>query len=172
MTNHYQLVVETPDGNLARGMRQLNGVYTQYSNRRHQRVRHLFHGRYQAILVHQEGYLQELSRYVVLNPVRAGMTRGPDESSWNSYFEMTGNQPARDRLQDDALLARFGAERALASIEAVWKDCDQAVVAALDAGAYSDHQITGHFAIPFRTVRCIVRAGMKARRKPPTWHRR
>jgi len=55
-------VVETPDGNLAKGMRQLNGVYTQYSNRRHQRVGHLFQGRYHAILVDEEAYRHELSR--------------------------------------------------------------------------------------------------------------
>ena len=114
MSNHYHLVVETPDGNLAKGMRQLNGVYTQYSNRRHQRVGHLFQGRYQAILVDEEAYLHELSRYVVLNPVRAGMTRGPDEWPWSSYLAMTGKQPAPDWLQVDALLARFGEGRALA----------------------------------------------------------
>ncbi len=65
MSNHYHHVLETPDGNLAKGMRQLNGVYTQYSNRPHQRVGHLFQGRCQAILVDAEVYLQELSRYVV-----------------------------------------------------------------------------------------------------------
>ena len=54
MTNHYHLVVETPDGNLSKGMRQLNGVYTQASNRRHQRTGHLFQGRFKAILVDQE----------------------------------------------------------------------------------------------------------------------
>lgn len=73
MTNHYHLVVETPDGNLSKGMRQLNGVYTQYSNRRHRRVGHLFQGRFKAILVDRDSYLLELARYVVLNPVRAGM---------------------------------------------------------------------------------------------------
>ena len=54
MTNHYHLLIETPDGNLSKGMRQLNGVYTQYSNRRHGRVGHLFQGRYKAILVQKE----------------------------------------------------------------------------------------------------------------------
>ena len=71
MTNHYHLVVETVDGNLSKGMRQLNGVYTQWSNRRHRRTGHLFQGRYKAILVDSEAYLLELARYVVLNPVRA-----------------------------------------------------------------------------------------------------
>jgi REP-associated tyrosine transposase len=73
MTNHYHLLIETPDANLSGGMRQLNGVYTQYVNRTHRRVSHLFQGRFKGILVEREGYLLELARYVVLNPVRAGM---------------------------------------------------------------------------------------------------
>ena len=75
MTNHYHLLVETPDSNLAKGMRQLNGVYTQGFNRRHKRVGHVYQGRYKAILVQNENYLLELSRYIVLNPVRAQMVR-------------------------------------------------------------------------------------------------
>ena len=71
MSNHYHLVIATPDGNLSKGMRQLNGVFTQWSNRRHHRTGHLFQGRYKAILVDADSYLLELTRYVVLNPVRA-----------------------------------------------------------------------------------------------------
>ena len=71
MTNHYHLVVETPDANLSKAMRQLNGVFTQASNRRHHRSGHLFQGRFKAILVDRDAYLLELTRYVVLNPVRA-----------------------------------------------------------------------------------------------------
>jgi putative transposase len=71
MTNHYHVVVETPDANLSQGMRQLNGVYTQKLNRRHGLVGHLFQGRYKGILVQRDAYLLQLSRYVVLNPVRA-----------------------------------------------------------------------------------------------------
>jgi putative transposase len=67
MDNHYHLLIETPQGNMARGMRQLNGVYTQRFNRRHEQVGHLFQGRYEAILVQKETYLLELSRYIVLN---------------------------------------------------------------------------------------------------------
>ena len=86
MSNHYHLVIETPDANLAKGMRQLNGVYTQYSNRRHQRSGHLFQGRYKAILVDADSYLLELARYVVLNPVRARMVRKPGAWPWSSYL--------------------------------------------------------------------------------------
>jgi REP element-mobilizing transposase RayT len=73
MSNHYHLLVQTMEGNLSAGMRQLNGVFTQAVNRRHGRVGHVFQGRFKAILVDGESYLLELSRYVVLNPVRAGM---------------------------------------------------------------------------------------------------
>ena len=73
MSNHYHLLIETPDSNLAMGMRQLNGVYTQRFNRRHARVGHVFQGRYKAIIVQKDSYLLELARYIVLNPVRARM---------------------------------------------------------------------------------------------------
>ena len=77
MENHYHLIMETPRGNLSRGMRQLNGVYTQFFNRRHKSVGRLFQGRYKAVLVEKESHLLSLCRYVVLNPVRAGLVRLP-----------------------------------------------------------------------------------------------
>jgi putative transposase len=73
MTNHYHLLVETPDGNLSKGMRHLNGVYTQRFNKAHGRVGHVLQGRFKAILVEKEVYLPEPARYIVLNPVRAGI---------------------------------------------------------------------------------------------------
>lgn len=73
MDNHYHLLIETPEGNLSKGMRQLNGVYTQWFNRIHRRVGHIFQGRYKAIVVEKEAHLLELCRYVVLNPLRAGI---------------------------------------------------------------------------------------------------
>ena len=90
MTNHYHLLVETPSGNLSRGMRQLNGVYTQRFNRRHSRVGHVFQGRYKAILVQKDAYLLEFSRYVVLNPVRARMVRTARDWAWSNYRATAG----------------------------------------------------------------------------------
>jgi len=84
MSNHYHLLVETPDQNLSKGMRQLNGVYTQAFNRNNKRVGHVFQGRYKAILVQKESYLLELARYIVLNPVRARMVRFVKEWPWSS----------------------------------------------------------------------------------------
>ena len=75
MDNHYHLLIETPEANLSKGMRQLNGVYTQSFNRAHGRVGHVFQGRYKAILVERDSYLLELARYIVLNPLRAGMVK-------------------------------------------------------------------------------------------------
>ena len=71
MDNHYHLLIETPDGNLALGMRQLNGVYTQLFNKLHGGAGHLFQGRYKSILIQKDSHLLEVCRYVVLNPVRA-----------------------------------------------------------------------------------------------------
>lgn len=85
MSNHYHLLVETPDANLSKGMRQLNGVYSQSYNRKYKRVGHVFQGRYKAIHVEKESYLLELSRYIVLNPVRAEMVRSAEEWPWSSY---------------------------------------------------------------------------------------
>ena len=73
MDNHYHLLIETRQATLLRGMREVNGVYSQAFNRRHRRVGHVLQGRYKAVLVERDSYLLELSRYVVLNPVRAGM---------------------------------------------------------------------------------------------------
>ena len=114
MDNHYHLLVQTPDGNLSKGMRQLNGIYTQASNRRHRRVGHLFQGRFKAILVDSDAYLLELTRYVVLNPVRAGMVKKPADWSWSSYRASVGMEPAAPWLAVDGLLAQFAKRRSLA----------------------------------------------------------
>lgn len=111
MTNHYHLVVETPDANLSAGMRQLNGVYTVRFNRKRGRVGHLFQGRYKAILVDKDAYLMELSRYVVLNPVRAKMVKSPDEWLWSSYCYTTGLFDSPLWLATDATLRYFGSNR-------------------------------------------------------------
>lgn len=114
MSNHYHLLVETVDGNLSRGMRQLNGDYTQSINRSHGLNGHLFQGRYKAILVQKEAYLLELTRYVVLNPVRAGMVELPEQWPWSSYQAMINAAPCPDWLERDWLLGQFSRQRQLA----------------------------------------------------------
>lgn len=114
MTNHYHRVAETPQPNLAEGMRQLNGVYTQAVNRRYGRVGHLFQGRYKAVLVERDSYLLELARYVVLNPVRARMVAGPRLWRWSSYGAMVGAAAAPGWLVTDWILGQFSSRRATA----------------------------------------------------------
>ncbi len=111
MNNHYHLVIETPDGNLSKGMRQLNGVYTQAFNRRHHRVGHLFQGRFKGILVQKESHFLEVCRYVVLNPVRAKAVKHPREWAWSSY-RATGGLTASPRcLTVEEILSHFGQRR-------------------------------------------------------------
>lgn len=112
MSNHYHLIVETVEGNLSLGMRQLNGVYTQAVNRRHGRSGHVFQGRYKGILVERDSYLLALSRYVVLNPVRAGMVKHTRQWNWSSYHAMIGAEPRPEWLQVEWLLSQFGSQRA------------------------------------------------------------
>ena len=116
MSNHYHLLVETIDGNLSKGMRQLNGIYTQHFNRRHNQVGHLFQGRYKAILVQQDSYLLELSRYIVLNPLRvkAKMVDSVDQWPWSSYSAVMGTSTSPEWLDTDWLLSQFGKQRKLA----------------------------------------------------------
>ena len=90
MGNHYHLVIETPDANLSRGMRHLNGVCTQRFNRTHERVGHVMQGRYKSILADKDEYPLELARYVVLNPVRGGMVRSARDWGWSSYRPTAG----------------------------------------------------------------------------------
>jgi hypothetical protein len=114
MDNHYHLLIQTPDGNLSKGMRQLNGIYTQASNRRHEREGHLFQGRFKAILVDCDAYLLEVSRYVVLNPVRAGRVKKTEDWAWSSYRASAGLEPAATWLAVDGLLVQFAKRRSLA----------------------------------------------------------
>ena len=111
MDNHYHLLVQTPDSNLSKGMRQLNGVYTQAYNRKYKKTGHLFQGRYKAILVDEDAYLLELSRYIVLNPIKAGMARQTRHWKWSSYRATTGREPVPQWLSVDHLLSQFGKQR-------------------------------------------------------------
>jgi REP element-mobilizing transposase RayT len=114
MDNHYHLLLETPEPNLVRGMRRLNGVYTQAFNRRHDRVGHVLQGRYKAILVDKDSYLLELCRYVVLNPVRAGMATSAGQWPWSSYLATAGKMACPDWLAAEPVLALFATERSQA----------------------------------------------------------
>ena len=108
MDNHYHLLLETPKANLSLAIRHLNGVYTQGFNRYHKRAGHLFQGRFKSILVEKEAYLLELCRYVVLNPVRAGLVGHPREWMWGSYRATSGEEACPEWLEADWILSQFG----------------------------------------------------------------
>jgi putative transposase len=114
MANHYHLLVETPKPNLSLGMRQLNGIYTQSFNRRHQRVGHVFQGRFKAILVEKESYLPELCRYIVLNPVRIKGGSQVGAWKWSSYRATAGLASVPQFLSTDWVLGQFGNKRSTA----------------------------------------------------------
>lgn len=90
MGNHYHLAVDTPRGNLSAAMRYINGVYAQYSNRRHQQTGHVFEGRFTSVLVENDVYLRNLVAYIVLNPVKAGLVKNVAEWKWSSYAATAG----------------------------------------------------------------------------------
>ncbi len=102
MTNHYHVLVETPRANLSAALHDLNTAYTNYFNRRHDRVGHLFQGRYRSFVVEKDPYLLELSRYIHLNPVRAGMVKKPEAYRWSSYpsYLSSGSCPEWLRRED------------------------------------------------------------------------
>ena len=107
MGNHYHFVVQTHQPNLSRMMRQVNGVYTQYYNRRHAKVGHLFQGRFKAVVVDEEAYFLEVCRYVDLNPVRARMVKQPQDWPWSSYCGHTGRVEGPAWLDSQALHRRL-----------------------------------------------------------------
>ena len=107
MDNHYHLLIETNAPTLSKGMKFLNGTFTQFLNRRHKRVGHVLQGRFKAILVQKDSYLLELARYIALNPVRARMVRSAKDWPWSSYRATAGSHESAACLTTDWVLAGF-----------------------------------------------------------------
>ena len=114
MTNHFHLLVQTREVNLSRGMHWLNTAYAVWFNRRHKRSGHLYSGRFKAFLIDKEAYEMEVLRYVVLNPVRAGMVGRPEEYTWSSYRATAGYESAPAWLDVDAALRPFAPDAEVA----------------------------------------------------------
>jgi putative transposase len=108
MTNHFHLVIRTPNPNLSRGMHWLNTKYAGWFNRKYHRSGHLFQGRFHNVLVESETYFRRLLRYVVLNPVHAGMEQRPEDHLWSSYRATAGLEEAPEWFDLAAALAAFG----------------------------------------------------------------
>jgi putative transposase len=114
MHNHYHCMIETPNANLSLGMRQLNGIYTQRYNRRHNKTGHIFQGRFKAILIQKDNYLLELCRYIVLNPVRAKLLEKPETWRWSSYGATVGLRKKPHFLTIDWILGLFDSKGSVA----------------------------------------------------------
>ncbi len=114
MGTHYHSILETAEANVSAAMRQLNGVYAQYLNRRHARTGHVFEGRFKSSLIDRTTYLLEAARYVVLNPVRAGLVARPEDWLWSSYRAAAGlaRVPASLTVDDVLSLLSPDASRA------------------------------------------------------------
>jgi REP element-mobilizing transposase RayT len=103
MNNHFHLVIQTPEPNLSRGMHWLNGTYAAWFNHQYGRSGHLFQGRFRAFLIDKESYFAEVLRYVVLNPVRAGLVDRPENYRWSSYRATAGVEAEPDWLDVEAV---------------------------------------------------------------------
>ena len=111
MLNHYHLLLHTPDGNLSRCMRQINGIYTQRFNRVHKYDGPLFRGRYKSILVEVESYLLELLRYIHKNPLRAGLCEDLSDYEWSSHYGYISDAKQWDWLFKEFPLSMFAKDR-------------------------------------------------------------
>jgi REP element-mobilizing transposase RayT len=111
MSNHYHVLIETPQANLSRAIQWLNVSHSVYFNKKHRRRGHLFQGRFKAILVDANEYLTLLSRYIHLNPVRAKIVTNPKEYPWSSYPAFAGKRRKPDWLETDTVLSYFGREK-------------------------------------------------------------
>jgi REP-associated tyrosine transposase len=108
MSNHYHLLLSTPEANLSEIMRHINGGYTAYFNKRHNRAGHLFQGRFKAILVDADPYAGELSRYIHLNPVRAGIVKMAEQYAWSSFAAYINKTATPPWCTTEWLLQYFG----------------------------------------------------------------
>jgi REP element-mobilizing transposase RayT len=122
MTNHFHLVVTTPQPNISKGMHWLNTTYVEYFNRTHGRRGHLVEGRFDARLIDTGTYMAEVLRYVVLNPVRANMVARPEDYQWSSYRATAGLDTAPDWLDVNHALSFFGGEENRPLAQANYQD--------------------------------------------------
>jgi putative transposase len=108
MGNHFHLLIQTPEPNLPRGAQYLKTVYAQHFNRRHEHTGHVFGGRYKSPLIQQDAHLLEVFRYIALNPVRAGLCRGPLDWRWSAHRALVGAEPPPRFLDVEGAHSWFG----------------------------------------------------------------
>lgn len=108
MGNHYHLLVETPLANLGQAMHRINSGYVQWFNRRHSSEGHLFERRYRSWIKHGQARQMEAVRYIVRNPVRAGLCALPEQWPWSSHAATAGLRAPTPLLNVDAVRGWFG----------------------------------------------------------------
>ncbi len=101
MSNHYHLLIKTPQANLGRAMRHINGVYTQRFNKDQKTDGPLFRGRYKALVIEKDAYLLQVSRYIHLNPIAAKLTKSLETYPWSSYLGYINKESRTDWLKVD-----------------------------------------------------------------------
>lgn len=160
MANHYHLLLETPEANLSRAMRQLNGVYSQAFNRRHGRPGHVLEGRFHAQVVGKDAYLRAVCRYIVLNPVRAGLVTHPGHWLWSSYGATAGEAPVPRCLTVDWVLS-LGDTSVRAVAERRYRQFVEAGLAetALPLGVRHSSLVVGDGAVPPQVLDQLRSAG-------------
>ena len=108
MPNHYHVTLRTNEATLSDPIRNLNGRYAQWWNHRHDRVGHVFQGRFKEQIVQRQDYLLALCRYIARNPVRAALVARPEEWTWSSYATTIGVGPAQPFVTSISVLRQFG----------------------------------------------------------------
>jgi REP element-mobilizing transposase RayT len=132
MNTHVHIVVETPEPTLGIGMQRLLGGYAHWFNRRHDRYGHLFAGRFAASLVDTEAYAIEVCAYVVLNPVRAGIVRAPEDWKWSSYRPTAGLVKTPPFVETSLIPGKLHPDREIA--RELYRDLVQEIALRLRAG--------------------------------------
>jgi hypothetical protein len=161
MDNHDHLLVETVRPTLGRGMRHLGGVYSQRLNRAHGRVGHVFQGRYKAILVERDAHLLELGRYVVLNPLRAGMVQAANDWRWSSdRAEVADRMPAAG--DEVPRLQRHPTRPALSSLGESTQKRGEWMTAAYREHGYLLTEIAAHAGLHYSSISKIIKAWAEA----------
>jgi len=161
MGNHYHLLLTAPQGELAKAMHYIGSVYGSYLRRQKGWVGHVFGGRYKSLCVEKEGYLLELSRYIHLNPVRAGLAKKAEGYKWSSYGYYIGEKEGPNWLNTDWLLAEYGQNR-----KAAWKKYKVFVEAAIEnPSKYPGEEIIGQAILGSKEFTKKVIKGIKSIRK-------
>jgi putative transposase len=111
MKNHYHLCLRTPEENLPRIMRHINGVYTQFFNRSRKRDGPLFKGRYKAILIEEQEYLSQVIRYIHLNPVAAKLVKNPQDFEWSTHKMYLHQSKTPDWFKKNCVKEWFGSAK-------------------------------------------------------------